>query len=428
MQEKSTFFSTEPIRKLTFLLICVLLALTTTKSYAQQFCADEIVFYFEDFGTGTSPTSHPDVLPNGLTYQATGSLSNEGVYRVINNTQQKPEWHNAPDHTAGDVNGKMLVINGQAESFFNHITSRPTGYIPGFYSASLYLLNVNTPGTCAPNPLLPIINFRVEYRGPGNNWIPLVNSPISSGAVPQTPNPGWFLLGAVFTLPATGNFTVTQIRIRLADGIVGGCGNDFALDDIKLASCPAGGPLPVTFLQVTVAQKGTGAFVNWATASEVNNNYFEVERSTNAGTNWTIVGNVKGAINSNVKKNYSHYDPKPVAGLNLYRIKQVDLDGRFKYSVTVNLTLSSETNAVSVLSNPFYSSIAVDFLSNRNQVVSCRLVDLSGKKVFAQQLSIMKGSSRKEFAGLGKLSNGLYVLEVTGDRGDILYKDKLLKR
>ena len=88
----------------------------------------------------------------------------------------------------------------------------------------------------------------------------------------------------------------------------------------------------------------------------------------------------------------------------------------------------SETNAVSVLSNPFYSFIAVDFLSNRNQVVSCRLVDLSGKQVFAQQLSIMKGSSRKEFTGLGKLSNGLYVLEVTGDRGDILYKDKLLKR
>src|ERR1700712_5218386 len=258
-----------------------------------QFCANETVYYLEDFGTGTNPSSHPDVLTSGLTYQATGPLADEGVYRVINNTHQKPEWHTAPDHTPGDVNGKMLVVNGQAENFFNHVTTRPQGFAAGFYSASVFLLNVNTPGTCSPNPLLPLINFAVDYRSANNNWVPLVNSPISSGSVPQTANPIWIQLGAVFTLPTTGNFIVTQIRIRLADGIVGGCGNDFALDDIKLASCPSGGPLPVSFLNINATQKGSGAIINWATSSEVNNDYFQVERSNDAGDNWQIISNVK---------------------------------------------------------------------------------------------------------------------------------------
>ncbi|MEO8772348.1 MAG: T9SS type A sorting domain-containing protein [Ferruginibacter sp.] len=420
--------ATSTNKSFTKFLLLFSLVFILTLSVNAQFCANETVYYLEDFGTGTTPSSHPDVLTSGLTYQATGPLTNEGVYRVINNTQQKPEWHNAPDHTPGDVNGKMLVINGQAENFFVHVTNRQQGFAAGFYSASVFLLNVNTPGTCSPNPLLPLINFRVDYRAANNNWVPLVNSPISSGSVPQTANPTWIQLGAVFTLPTTGNFTVTQIRIRLADGIVGGCGNDFALDDIKLASCPSGGPLPVSFLNVNATQKGSGAIINWATSSEVNNNYFQVERSNDAGDSWQIISNVKGALNSNVTKNYSAYDAKPLAGNNYYRIKQVDIDGRFKYSITVNLKLNTDVTAISVLSNPFYSNITLDFLSNRNQSVNCRLIDVTGKQILTQQISIIKGSSRTTLNGLSKLSSGVYILNVTDDAGIVLYNDKLVKQ
>ncbi|MEO6671679.1 MAG: T9SS type A sorting domain-containing protein [Ferruginibacter sp.] len=424
MRSTATFSNHHVTKLVCFFTIAFLLNLPVNA----QFCANETVYYLEDFGTGTNPSSHPDVLPSGLTYQANGPLADEGVYRVINNTQQKPEWHNAPDHTPADVNGKMLVVNGQAENFFVHVTTRPQGFAAGFYSASVFLLNVNTPGTCSPNPLLPLINFRVDYRAANNNWTPLVNSPISSGSVPQTPNPTWIQLGAVFTLPTTGNFTVTQIRIRLADGIVGGCGNDFALDDIKLASCPSGGPLPVSFLNINANQKGTGALINWATSSEVNNNYFQVERSNDGGINWQIVGDVKGALNSNSIKNYSTYDAKPVAGNNYYRIKQVDIDGRFKYSITVNLKLNTDITAVSVLTNPFHNSITLDFLSNRNQSVNCRLLDITGKQILTQKISIAKGSSRKEINGLNQLTGGTYILQVSDDSGAVLFKDKLVKQ
>ena len=426
MQEKSTPFSISFYKLIMLSVFVICFNLFSNNAYS-QFCADEFIYWFEDFGTGTTPSSHPDVLPSGLTYQPTGILQDEGIYRVINNTHQKPEWHDAPDHTPSDVNGKMLVVNGQSEKFFVHVTNRPQGFPAGYYSASLFLLNVNTPGTCAPNPLLPIIHFKVDFQDVNGNWIQLINSPVSSGAVPQTALPEWNQLGGVFTLPSTGTFTVTKIRMTLRDGEAGGCGNDFAVDDIKLASCPSGGPVPVTFINISAIQQGSGANVNWATSSELNNNYYQVERSIDAGINWEIIANVKGSAYSNVTKNYTIYDPKPVSGPNFYRIKQVDLDGRFKYSTTVNLKLNTAMTGVTVLLNPFITSITIDFLSNHSQAVSCRLVDVSGKIILSQKIDLIQGNNRKELTGLDKLSHGLYILQITDDTGNNIYNNKLVK-
>src|SRR5882672_4732356 len=111
MQKTFTFYART--------LACIIITLgaivfnsITAKTYAQNNCANSTVLFSETFGTGTTATSNPDVLPSGLTYQATGSLASEGVYRVINSTQQKPEWHVSEDHTPGDISGKMLVVNG----------------------------------------------------------------------------------------------------------------------------------------------------------------------------------------------------------------------------------------------------------------------------------------------------------------------------
>ncbi|HJY23753.1 MAG TPA: hypothetical protein VJ279_12750, partial [Hanamia sp.] len=82
---------------------------------AQIGCANETVLWSENFGTGTGPTSSPDVT--SLVYQPTETLDIEGTYRIMNSTQQMPEWHASEDFTSGDVDGKMLVINGEAESF-----------------------------------------------------------------------------------------------------------------------------------------------------------------------------------------------------------------------------------------------------------------------------------------------------------------------
>jgi len=77
-----------------------------------------------------------------LTYLATDELYNEGLYRVINNSQQKPDWHNSRDHT-GNTDGKMLVINGSGYAFYSHAVNSSVGFAAGDYSTSLFIMNVN---------------------------------------------------------------------------------------------------------------------------------------------------------------------------------------------------------------------------------------------------------------------------------------------
>ena len=394
---------------------------------AQVYCNNETIYFFENFGTGTTPATNPNVT-SLLTYQATGEMETEGIYRVANNTYQKVEWHTAPDYTASDVNGRMLLVNaGAIGAFYRKIVNLPGGYTPGFYGASLYFMNVNTPGTCEPNPVLPGLTIRVEYRDEFNNWIELINSPIASDIIPQTATPTWVKMGGVFTLPSTGSFVVTDIRVSLSNSVFGSCGNDFAIDDIKLASCPDGAPIPVKFLNIKKKKKGTGVTINWATATEINNEYFDVEKSTDAGNTWVAINRTKGSINSSVTRNYAAYDAKPAIGTNLYRIKQVDLDGTSKYSTTVSFKMAIEKTAVSVLANPFTSTITVDFLSTRNQLLTARLFDNTGKQAISQRIQVINGSSRKTIE-TGNLARGIYILQVTDENGQAVYNEKLIKQ
>ena len=406
--------------------ILMVLILTSASVNAQINCTNETVFWLETFGTGTTPTSNPDVITSSLTYQATGDLASEGVYRTINNTQQKPEWHASADHT-GDVNGKMLVINGQAETFYQHEIDR-TGFAEGSYMASLFIMNVNTLGTCAPDPLLPIITFNVEYLSQANTWEPLSGSPFTTAPVGQAATPTWVNLGSSFILPLTGNFVVTKIRITLTDGTTGGCGNDFALDDIKFSLCPEGGPTPVTFLDINARQKGSGVSLNWSTSQEINSSYFEVQKSADGNSNWSVTASVNAAGNSQVVKNYNAYDARPFSGINYYRIKQVDKDGNFKYSKTINVKLNLDKAGISILTNPFHIGLIVDFLSSTEQVVSARLIDITGKQIAIEKWSISAGNTRKDFSNVSGLQPGMYILSVSNASGEVLFNSKVIKQ
>jgi hypothetical protein len=426
MEKKFTFYvRLASCTLLTFSLLVI--NLFTAKTYAQLTCQSATVLYQQTFGTGTAATSSSDVIPTGLTYQATGSLADEGTYRVINSTQQKPEWHISEDHTA-DVNGRMLVINGKAETFYNHRINDTRGFQSGTYIGSLFIMNVNTPGTCAPNPLLPHITIRLEYLSEANTWLPLTGSPYSAPLIPQSLSATWVPLGSVFTLPSTGSFLVRSLRIVLSDSTHGGCGNDFALDDINVSFCPSGGPLPVQFLNINARQKGTGVSVEWSTAQELNSKSFVIEKSADGNFNWNVIATVAGAGNSSTIKNYSAYDPQPFNGINFYRIKQVDIDGRYVYSKTVNLKILFTKAGVSVLTNPFHSSLTVDFTSPTDQVVSARLSDIAGKQVAIEKWSISSGSTRKEMSNVNALQQGMYILTVSNAAGEILYNNKVIKQ
>ena len=185
--------------------------------------------------------------------------------------------------------------------------------------------------------------------------------------------------------------------------------------------------MPVKFLYINAQKKGSGVNISWATATEASNDYFDVERSNDGGISWNAVARTKGSGNSSVTKNYAAYDAKPGAGINYYRIKQVDKDGASKYSTIVTYKLIISNTDISVLENPFTTNITIDFLSETSKSVNARLFDNTGKQVIAQKINVAKGSSRI-LVGARNLNRGMYILQLIDEDGKILYNGKLIKQ
>lgn len=93
--------------------------------------------------------------------------------------------------------------------------------------------------------------------------------------------------------------------------------------------------LPVELVSFVANCHDRKAIISWSTSSEINNNFFSLERSNDV-IHWQIVGTTSGAGNSNVLINYSFTDPNPFAKVSYYRLKQTDFDGAFKYSEIIS--------------------------------------------------------------------------------------------
>jgi trimeric autotransporter adhesin len=108
--------------------------------------------------------------------------------------------------------------------------------------------------------------------------------------------------------------------------------------------------LPITLLSFNAAlQTNKTVLVKWATAQEVNNKLFLVEKSVNGGVSFNTIGTVNAIGNSSIVSNYNFTDLSPQQGVNLYRLKQMDLDGKFTYSKVVAISLSqTKTNYYSL--------------------------------------------------------------------------------
>jgi hypothetical protein len=154
------------------------------------------------------------------------------------------DWHTVPeDHTAGDANGNMLLVNASpsASMFLNTPVIGLKGNTT--YELALWLMNLCKPTNKCPFPLLPRLYIRLE-TSEGT-----IVANIVTGEVPRFEEPKWIQHRAFFTTPASTSGLVLVMK----DNTPGGCGNDFALDDITFRECVK----PVT--QVAAIPKKTEA-------------------------------------------------------------------------------------------------------------------------------------------------------------------------
>ncbi len=171
----------------------------------------------------------------------------------------------------------------------------------------------------------------------------------------------------------------------------------------------ASNPLPVELTSFTATVKGRGVELAWKTATEVNNAGFEVEK--NVSGSWSKIGYVEGAGNSNAPKTYTFADAS-AKGTVSYRLKQIDRDGKFEYSNTVEavVALTSEDYSLSAnYPNPFNPSTKISFAVPTSQRAVVRVFNMLGQEV-ATLFNGMAEANRintLEFNGKG-LASGMY--------------------
>lgn len=177
------------------------------------------------------------------------------------------------------------------------------------------------------------------------------------------------------------------------------------------AECrPESSLLPVELTAFSAKKQGYGAYISWTTASEINNNYFEVQTSID-GVNWTTIAIVQGAGNSYEKINYSFYDDSPTSPIQYYRLKNVDYDGTSATSNIKTVKFDSKSN-----SNPILAFInqnnEIEVQLGLNGLGTVYLVDTKGRLVGQQSfISVNKKGTTLKF-NKTNLSEGIYFINL----------------
>ncbi len=137
--------------------------------------------------------------------------------------------------------------------------------------------------------------------------------------------------------------------------------------------------LPIDLLSFDAKVKSSNVILNWITASEVNNDYFTIERSRDL-TNWEVVGMIKGSGTTSIATEYSLTDFSPLKGVSYYRLKQTDFDGSFEYFAPKAVTTGESAGELDfkVLKNPDSWTIALP----DEQTYQVEVYTLSGYKIF----------------------------------------------
>jgi hypothetical protein len=134
-------------------------------------------------------------------------------------------------------------------------------------------------------------------------------------------------------------------------------------------------PLRIELLSFVAEKKEKSVKLDWTTATEFNNDYFELEKSTDA-INFQAFAKIKGAGFSNQLVNYSHEDLHPLTGTSYYRLKQVDFDGSFTYS-SIRVVHLSTNIKFSIYPNPNQGTFTIQ--TSKGGVFE--LMDVTGKVI-----------------------------------------------
>ncbi|MBB6612098.1 T9SS type A sorting domain-containing protein [Pontibacter sp. Tf4] len=181
-------------------------------------------------------------------------------------------------------------------------------------------------------------------------------------------------------------------------------------------------PLPVELVYFTAVYQNDKVVLQWLTASELNNERFEVERSAD-GKKFVKIGTVAGKGTSNVANRYSFTDARPLTGVGHYRLRQVDFDGQTSYSriVAVNNRALEKNAVLQAYPNPFEEKLTVTITVPAAEQATLMLYNMQGRQLITRKVTLEKGVTTFDLE-TAQLAQGIYILRISGSSTDTALK------
>lgn len=258
------------------------------------------------------------LLANGFVFSQNGDCPGEPVC-----TNQTENMISGSINELNATNRGCLGANEATSSYWYQLCVSTNGTIAfsinPFGAGNDYDFAVWGPGASCPPTTPPI---RCSYAATPNGGGPNGDTTgLGNGATDNSEGAG----GNGWVAPI--NATIGQCFVININNYAGGSSNfDINFTGSAVLDC---GVLPIELLHIKCESSENSVVLDWACATETNNNYFTVERSTD-GVNYVELGRIQGAGNSSARTNYTYTDMTATVGTNYYRITQTDYNGQFE--------------------------------------------------------------------------------------------------
>ncbi len=380
--------------------------------------------YNWDFGAGATPATISGIGPHDVTYSTGGQKTVSLTVTNANGTDvaTKNNYITVAAPPTGCIfsddynNGSVDFVTGgafsSAESNSNWVLSN-TGYDQWDYI--LYELNDGTNPVplnffCAANK--PILKIRA--RATGNCLLRLGFMDVNGRSVDNIPDIDLELTTAyqTFTIDFEGHFenfnsgnpgildsaNIDRLQFFVNPGYVSfpvtgtngtyntAFAGDIEIDWIGIGDNCDAPPLPVELISLEAVPEGDHSRVKWSTATETNNDYFEVQRSTD-GINFTTISTVPGQGNSSAQVDYTYEDFTPLTTLTYYRLKQVDFDASVTYSQIVSVSPVTGIGEFYVSPNPIQGNEFTITITTEDPNAVLEIYNMLGQLEYTQPLN-----------------------------------------
>jgi hypothetical protein len=182
---------------------------------------------------------------------------------------------------------------------------------------------------------------------------------------------------------------------------------------------------PVEFASFEGAWDQAQVVLHWTTTSELNNSHFVVEHAAD-GRSFSAIGQVQGVGTTLEKQSYRFAHSEALASQNFYRLKQVDFNGEFSYSNTIELKQNLQVSSAKILGNPVKETLTLQMYAIPVEGAIVSIHSLTGQVLAEEKVSQEAGQMTIKIP-VQHLARGIYFLRVQSDPETVVLVDKFIK-